>query len=226
VRASAVILAAGRGHRIGSGENKAFLPIADRPLLVWTLLAFADVPEVSEIVLVVAPGEKERVRRLLQTGLPPATLVGGGDVRRDSALAGVDAASGEIVLIHDGARPFASVELIGRVLAGAIEVGACVPVLPIVDTLREIAPGDSLTAAVLDRERIVRVQTPQGFRRSLIRRALQTAEPDVPDDAGAVLALGEAVRPVPGEETNLKVTVPGDLPLAEAIAEIRRPDRT
>jgi 2-C-methyl-D-erythritol 4-phosphate cytidylyltransferase len=219
MRVSAVILAAGSGRRMARGENKAFVSIAGNPLLSHTLRAFSLSPRISEIVLVVRACEEDRVRALLPDGLPPVSIVPGGDHRRDSAIAGVAAAGGQIVLIHDGARPFPSIELIERVVDGAIQHGACIPVLPVVDTIRPTKDDGFLGDRLLDRSRLARAQTPQGFETELIRRALALVPPDVPDDAAAVLALGSAVWTVPGEPTNLKVTAPDDLPLAEAIGE-------
>jgi len=219
MRVTAVILAAGRGHRMGGSDSKTFLPIAGQPLLAHAFRAFATSPMIDEIILVVAPDEEDRVRGMLPPAALSISFVPGGDVRRDSSIAGVEAASGEIVLIHDGARPFPSPALIERVIRGAVEHGACAPVLPVADTLRPIADDGLLLPDPVDRRGLVRIQTPQGFRASLIRRALPLSPPDVTDDAGAVLALGGEVWGVTGEPTNLKVTVPGDLPLAEAIAQ-------
>ena len=219
MRVTAVILAAGRGRRMERGENKAFLSIAGSPLLSHTLRAFSRSPRISEIVVVVRACEEDRVRALLPDGLPPVSIVPGGDVRRDSAIAGVAAAAGRIVLIHDGARPFPSMELIERVVDGVIQHEACIPVLPIVDTVRPTKDDGFLSDRLLDRSGLTRAQTPQGFLTELIRQALALSPPNISDDASAVLALGSAVWTVPGEPTNLKVTAPEDLVLAEAIAE-------
>jgi len=218
MRVTAVLLAGGRGRRMGRGENKAFAIVSGTPLLGLTVGAFARCPAIDEIVLVAARGERERVSSLLPPISQPVRIVDGGSERRDSARAGVEASSGDIVLLHDGARPFVSAELIERVVAAAIEHGACVPVLPVVDTLRHVEKDGMLASAVLDRSTVARMQTPQAFRRELIRRALRTCPNDASDDAAAVLALGEGVITVPGEATNLKVTTPEDLALAEAIA--------
>jgi len=217
MRVTAVILAAGSGRRMGEKRNKVYLPIKGIPLLAYTLRSFARSPRIDEIVLVVRKGEGEEARAIPFEGRP-LSIVTGGKERRDSALAGVEAASGEIVLIHDGARPFPSVKLIDRVIDGAIAHGACIPVIHSPDTIRALNEDGTVKRDRIDRSRIVRVQTPQGFRADLIRRALAKSDPKIPDDAEAVLALGESVFTVAGEEKNIKVTRPTDLEIAEAIA--------
>ena len=223
MRVTAVILAAGRGCRMGGSENKVFLPIGGFSLLTWTLSALMAASRINEIVVVAQPEDVDRIQPLCPAGRIQTSIVPGGAVRRDSAVAGVQAASGEIVLIHDGARPFPSLELIDRVIDGAVEHGACIPILPVVDTLRRVDER-LVRRDPIDRTGLVRVQTPQGFRTSLIRRALPLSSPDAPDDAAAVLALGERVWTVAGEPINLKVTTSADLPLAEDIAgRLHRP---
>jgi 2-C-methyl-D-erythritol 4-phosphate cytidylyltransferase len=223
VRVTGILLAAGQGRRMGQGENKAFLRIGGTPLLSLALRPFLASSRIDDIVVVVGRDELERAAGLLRRSPREVEVVAGGDVRRDSAIAGVEAAAGDIVLIHDGARPFPSVSLIERVIDGAAAHGACVPVLPVVDTVRRVDEGSFLGAATLDRTALARMQTPQGFRRELIRRALAAAASDVPDDAAAVLALGWRVATTPGESTNVKITSPADLPLAEAIASTLPP---
>jgi len=216
MRVTAVVLAAGRGDRMGGEENKAFLAIAGVPLLRRAVDAFRHAERVDEVVVVARPGEEPRVRELLD--VPSVRIVPGGRRRRDSAFAGVSAASGELVLIHDGARPFPTQELVGRVIDATIRHGACVPVLPIPDTLRIQGTDGFLTRERPERSKIVRMQTPQGFRAELIREAIAESADEIPDDAEAVLTFGRPVATVTGEATNLKVTTPADVPLAEAIA--------
>jgi len=203
---------------MGLGENKAYARVGGVPLLYLALRPFLACSRIDDIVVVVGPGEAGRARALLPPGSKTVRVVPGGEVRRDSAVAGVEASSGDIVLIHDGARPFASVSLIARVIDGAVAHGACVPVLPVVDTLRAIGADGFLRADTLDRAGLVRMQTPQGFRRELIRQALSASSSDISDDAAALLALGHPVATTAGESTNLKITSPADLVLAEAIA--------
>lgn len=199
-------------------ESKIFLTVGSAPLLSLAFGAMARVPEIDQIVVVVRSEDRDRARSLLPTVRQAVEIVAGGAERRDSAAAGVAAATGEIVLIHDGARPFPSRSLVEAVIEGAHLHGACVPVLPVADTLRRTGANGFLEGETIDRNGLMRMQTPQGFHKELIQRALLRAQADTPDDAAAVLALGERVATVPGEATNLKVTTPADLALAEAIA--------
>ena len=221
-RVSAIILAAGRGTRIGADRNKIFLKIASRPLLSYTLGSFVACEEIDEIVLVVAPGEESDASKLIAGIEKEIKIVRGGARRQDSSHAGITAAQGDIVLIHDAARPFVSTELIAHLIAATREHGACVPALPVVDTIRQGTLDHTLEAATVDRSRLLRMQTPQGFSRELILRALSETNDDVTDDAAAVLACGTQVWTVAGEETNIKVTTKDDLLLAEMIVAGRK----
>lgn len=214
--ASAIIVAAGRGERMGSETRKGFLPLAGRPLFAHAAEAFARATWTDELVLVVHEADIDAARSVVETIVPDAIVVQGGLTRRDSSLAGVRAASGEIVLIHDGCRPFVDAGLIERVADGAKRHGAAVPVLPTIETLYSISGDGGCVRYVVDRSEIVRAQTPQGFRRSLILRCLEAADPGITDDASAVIACGESVATVPGEAVNVKVTYPSDLRWAEA----------
>jgi len=219
---TAVLLAAGRGERMGGDRNKLLLPVEGRPLIAYSIDAFAASPMIDELVVVVRPADAAAIEPLLPA-CPPARLVPGGARRRDSALAGTAAARGEIVLIHDAARPLPSDRLIERVIAAAVETGAAVPVLPVTDTIRGVDDGARLLPEAVDRHRLRRMQTPQGFRRELVHRALLTAEASVTDDAAAVLAAGHPVIAVAGDPANLKVTTPEDLVFLRAL--LRAPRR-
>jgi len=147
------------------------------------------------------------------------TVVGGA-TRRDSALAGVLATTSDIILIHDGARPFASPDLIRRVIEGAMRTGAAAPVVLECDLLQRRV-GDRLEVFephLTGEEQLVRVQTPQGFRRDLILQCLRASTADVRDDATTVLRAGYSVEAVAGDAANIKITVPEDLRLAERLA--------
>jgi len=183
--------------------------------------AFLAAEVVEEIVVVARPGTEFRVAMLLQDLDFPIRVVTGGQRRRDSSLAGVEAACGEFVLIHDAARPLVSPELIKRVLASAEAHGAAVPVLPMVDTLRYVENG-FLKPEVLPRAGLVAMQTPQGFRRDLLLPALKECDEDLPDDAAALLSRGIPVAVVPGDRRNLKLTYPEDLALAQLFLSPQR----
>ena len=186
--ASAVILAAGSGDRMQIGTNKIFLSVGGQPLISRTIRVFTQVDVIEEIVLVVHPNEEEAVSALIQPLSLDIRLVEGGATRRDSALAGIQAASSDIVLIHDGARPFPTQALIRSILAKTEQEKAVIPVLPITDLLHKCVPGNEITA-LFDRDTpLARAQTPQGFDRELILRCLAAAPPEIRDDASAVLA--------------------------------------
>lgn len=212
MRVSGIILAAGRSERFG--EDKIFAEVLGRPLLFYSLRAF-HCAKVDELIVVARPDTEGKIRGLLQALEIPARVVRGGARRRDSSLFGVESARGEIVLIHDGARPLVTPELIQRVLLAAEKYGAAVPVRPVVDTLRYEENG-FLKPKVLARAGLVAMQTPQGFRRDLLLSALR-ADEDFPDDAAAVLAQGHPVAAVPGDPKNLKVTYPEDLAVVSAL---------
>ncbi|GAB4304671.1 MAG: 2-C-methyl-D-erythritol 4-phosphate cytidylyltransferase [Candidatus Bipolaricaulota bacterium] len=216
VAVSGVILAAGRGTRFGGEESKVWALLAGRPLVVHTLGALAAANAVDEIVVVVRSGDEARAAAVARGLSLPTRVVVGGERRLDSARAGVTMAGGQLVLIHDGARPLASPDLVRRVLVAARRHGAAVPVVPISDTVRYAKEG--FLAETLDRSGLVLIQTPQGFQRELLLAGYAEAERrglDLPDDAAAVLLLGRAVAAVPGDPANLKITRPEDLILAE-----------
>ncbi len=149
------------------------------------------------------------------------SVVAGGEERRDSVAAGLAAlpAACQLVLVHDAARPFASVALIDRIIAGARAGTAVVPGLPVADTIKELQPGTTeRVARTVPRHGLRRIQTPQGFPRRILEEAHARAESDGPsatDDAGLVEQAGGTVHIVPGDPRNLKVTTADDLALAE-----------
>lgn len=219
---SAVILAAGSGGRMRAGENKMFLALGGQPILVHTASAFSDHPDIDELVLVVRPSETERMRQLIEPLAINLRWIPGGETRRDSALAGVRAASNEVVLIHDGARPFPSAALISRVVAATRQSGAAVPILPMSDLVHQLSADATLQlTSSLGQQTLAIAQTPQGFHRELILRCLEAAPSDIRDDATALLLVNERVTTVLGDPCNIKITHPLDLPLAEMIAALQ-----
>ena len=215
---TAVVLAAGQGARLGAGRNKVFLEVAGRPLLWHALRAFIAEPDVGELVLVAKPGEEAAATDVAATLGREVRVVRGGTRRQDSALAGAEAATGRIVLVHDGARPFPSRDLIRRVLEGARRHGACAPVVAAVHTLRYVDQQRFLKPGAVARQGLFEMQTPQGFEREALVLLLREAQGELPDDAEALLAAGTPVFTVPGEAWNLKVTTRDDLRVAEALA--------
>jgi 2-C-methyl-D-erythritol 4-phosphate cytidylyltransferase len=216
---AAILLAAGGGRRFGSAKQFALL--GGKPVLAWSLEAFESHPRVDEIVLVVADeaeGEPYRAQFRKITG-----VVRGGEERQDSVAAGfgrIDAARTGCVLIHDAARPFVTQNLITAVIAGAERRGAAVPILPVEDTVKEVEKDEVLRT--MDRAKLVRVQTPQGFSSFLFKRALEKARADGftgTDDASLVERLGEKVFAVPGDRRNMKITTREDWRVAEVFLD-------
>ncbi len=214
---AAVIVAAGDGKRFG--ERKQFVFLKGKPVLEWTLEAFNDHPEVDSIILVL-PDEEDRKHYGHRYG-KITEIVRGGERRQDSVWQGfrlIDRTATEVVLVHDGARPFPGRDLITRVIAGAREHGAVVPVVPADDTLKEVE--DGVVKRTLDRSRVFRAQTPQGFRLAVLQDALEAARKERfygTDESLLVERLGHRVMTVPGEPGNIKITNPQDIRIAEAI---------
>lgn len=222
-QAAAVVVAAGSGQRLGGERPKALVCLGGIPLVRHSVSSLASCPAVERLVLVAPPGAAgEEIAR--EAGLPSGALVvQGGARRRDSVLAGVQAAAGlPFVLVHDAARPFVSRQLVDRVLAAAERCGAAVPVLPLADAL--IREEGGRVAAAVARETLRAVQTPQGFSRELLLRAHHAAPAgwDAPDDGSMIRRLGEEVAVVPGSAENIKITWPGDLERAAAWLEHAR----
>lgn len=215
--AGAVIVAAGEGQRLQGPVRKPFLPLDGTTVLDRALSAFVECPRIGPIVVVVAAAAADALR----SRLPPrvTAVVPGGATRRASVAAGL-AVLDEVgwVVVHDGVRPFVTPELISRVVDAAAETGAATPGLAVTDTLK-VVEGDRVRRTV-DRRGLVAVQTPQAFRTTLLRRAHAAVPLDahVTDDAELVERLGVAVRVVPGDPANLKITTLADYELARRYA--------
>lgn len=227
---AAIVPAAGRGERLGPGAPKALRLLGGVPLLVHAVRNLAAARLIDLVVVAAPPDRVTAMRALLADHHTGATLhvVPGGPTRPESvraALAALPDAVG-VVLVHDAARPLAPVELIDAV-ASAVRAGAdaVVPGLPVTDTVKRVA-GDVVTETV-DRSALRSVQTPQGFRRTVLEEAhLDLSDEGIPggitDDAGLVERAGYSVIVVPGAEEAFKVTRPLDLVLAEAVLARRR----
>ena len=214
----AIIAAAGRGRRFGEGD-KLFAPLAGRPLIAHTLMAFEVCRAVDTAVLVLAEENLERGRGLVASaGFDKvAAICPGGPRRQDSVRLGLQAlADCRWVVVHDGARPLVTAALIEAGLAAAAETGAAIAAVPLADTLKE-ATEDGLIMQTLDRRNLWCAQTPQVFDYGLLREAHRSTQGEVTDDAALVEALGRRVKVFPGSPRNLKVTTAADLALAQAL---------
>jgi 2-C-methyl-D-erythritol 4-phosphate cytidylyltransferase len=216
VTVAAILVAAGSGQRLGAGVPKAFVRVAGATLLEHAVARFAAHPGVGSVVVVAPASHLDEAAAL--TGV---TAVVGGSTRQASVAAGLAALGDhvEYVLVHDVARPFVPAAVIDAVVAALREgAGAVVPVAPIHDTVRRVGTGGAL-GEVVDRSTLVAVQTPQGFRRTVLVAAHgRSAGLVATDDAGLVEAFGVPVVPVPGADESFKVTTPADLARAEALA--------
>ncbi|GAB3149195.1 2-C-methyl-D-erythritol 4-phosphate cytidylyltransferase [Micromonospora sonneratiae] len=211
-----LVPAAGAGVRLGPGRPKALRLLAGESLLVHAVRRIAAAPCVHSIVVAAPTAELNAVAELLAP-VAPVIVVAGGATRQESvaaALAAVPAGPG-IVLVHDAARALTPPELVESV-AAAVRAGqdAVIPVLPVVDTIKEVSADDAVLGTV-DRSALRAVQTPQGFRRDVLAAAHAAAVDPLTDDAGLVEKQGIPVRCVPGSEYAMKITRPFDLALAE-----------
>ncbi len=226
---TAIIAAGGRGQRLGGDRLKQLLPIGGVPILSRSVDAFLAHPSVDEVVVALPQALVDNPPDyLLRDAGKPLRLVAGGDRRQDSVEHAFRAAApaSDIIVIHDAARPFASADLITRTIAAAAESGAALAAVRARDTVKRVNAG-GMVAETLDRATIVLAQTPQAFRREVLRDALALgAEVDATDEAALAERAGHRVRLVEGEMSNIKITTPEDLPLAEAIARAGRPART
>lgn len=220
---SAVIVAAGRGTRMGPGIDKLFLDVAGAPVIVHTWRRFDSVAAIDELVLVVRGGMQDAFAELAaQHGFrKPFRFVQGGAERQDSVWNGLVALDprAEVVAIQDGARPCTDADLIARCLATARDRGAAVAAQRAVDTIKE-TDGGTRIARHLDRSRLWTVQTPQCFRVEVIRRALEavrSAGKQVTDDTAACELIGQTVELVDSSAPNPKVTAPSDLPYIDLL---------
>lgn len=217
--AVALVVAAGRGERLGLGRPKALIPLAGRPMLQWSVDALQAVAEVGQIV-VALPAEA-------LDAAPAGTLgVAGGAARSESVRAALGASSGgDPVIVHDAARPLAPPELFRSALAEVQRAGvdAVVAAAPVADTIKEVPPGGRAVSRTLDRSHLWAIQTPQVFRRGALEAALAQSDADTlaaaTDDAWLIERAGGTVHVLPWTAPNFKVTTPLDLRVAEILLE-------
>src|SRR4051794_22090964 len=216
--AVALVVAAGRGERLGTGGPKVFVMCGGRPMLEWSIAALKAVPEIGHIVVAMPPGVEA-----------PAGTTGvfGGQERSHSVRAALHhTLAGDPVLVHDAARPLVTPEIVRATLQGLDEqADAAIAAARVTDTIKACGDDDDRTVArTLDRSRLWAIQTPQVFRRAVLERAL--AQPHevlaaATDDASLVEAMGGTVRLVESPRENLKVTTPDDLRLADLLLGAR-----
>lgn len=222
---TAIIVAAGKGTRMGAGVDKLFLTVAGRPVVAHTWQRFEDAACIDEIILVARRERRQEFEALAAQFKfrKPFRIVMGGKERQDSVWNGLEALSPatQVVAIQDAARPCTSLELIEATVKGAEETGAAVAAQPVTDTIKESSDGRWIERT-LDRSKLWSVQTPQTFRVEVIRRALAAVRRRgliFTDDTAACELIGQPVRLVSDVGPNPKVTVPSDLPLVEALLQ-------
>lgn len=220
-RTVALIVAAGRGERAGGGLPKQYMPLGGRPVLAHSVAAFAALPRIDEVVVVIGAGHEA----LAAEAVGDRRLVTGGETRRESVLAGLRAIDAERVLIHDAARPLLPAVVIDRLLAALDGAPGAVPALPVADTL---ARDDGALGEMVSRDGLLRIQTPQAFRLEAVIAAHEAwpAGEEATDDAQMVRAIGHRVAVVPGDPLLEKITRPEDFALAEARLAARAGIRT
>jgi 2-C-methyl-D-erythritol 4-phosphate cytidylyltransferase len=222
-----VVLAAGLGTRVGADGNKAYLPLAGRSMVSWSLDALTQVPAITRIVLVFRKGERELAEQTVSIEVVGASVefVEGGDTRHASEFnllrylaADIESGAIDVVLIHDAARPLAGSGMFETALAVAREYGGAIPALAVPDVVKSVAGG---MESVSSNGTLVRVQTPQAFRAMPLLRAYRAADDagfEGTDTSSCVETFTDLeVRTFQGEERNLKVTYAHDIAVAERL---------
>jgi 2-C-methyl-D-erythritol 4-phosphate cytidylyltransferase len=232
MKADAIIVSAGKGQRFMEGKKKQFYLLADKPILVHTLDQFETCPLIRSILLVVGQEDmdyslKEIVEQYKYRKI--AQIIPGGKRRQDSVKNGIDALAKdvEIVVIHDGVRPFVTKAMIEDSIHSAERFGAVILAMPVKDTIK-IANPNGTVLKTLDRDALWQIQTPQAFQARLLREAYYKAMEDGfmgTDDASLVERLGVKIHILPGSYTNIKITTPEDLILANLFLKMRAETR-
>ncbi|NLB60580.1 MAG: 2-C-methyl-D-erythritol 4-phosphate cytidylyltransferase [Lentisphaerae bacterium] len=221
-----IIVAAGRGERMGPDVDKVFLSLGAKPVLVYSLLAFEKCTDIEEVILVVRKDRIESARCAVQMfGCTKVRkIIAGGSQRQISVSHGL-AELGEdtaIVAVHDGARPCITPALISETIKSAKQHGSGVAAVKITDTVKEVEKGMQISRTI-DRTKLWRAQTPQTFKRELLEKAFQAVRKKklrVTDEAAAVELVSRTVRLVPASSSNIKITSPDDLVLAAALLRL------
>ena len=227
-RVAAIIPAAGEGRRMGGPVPKQFLQIGGREILARTLEVFETCVVIDDVWVVVAAEQCAACQSTIVERYGFRKIRGvmaGGTTRQESVWRGLQQVTDavDLVVVHDGVRPFVTELLLQQTLDRASRSGAAIAAVPLKDTLKRVSTAGTVEATV-PRERLWRVQTPQAFQHALLRRAFQHAwqqELQATDEAGLIEALGHAVQIVPGYEHNVKITTPDDLVFCETFLRER-----
>lgn len=225
MKVSAIIPAAGLGIRMGSNVPKQFLLLDGKPILHHTLAVLDQSSIVDEIILVVSEEEVGRAQQQIQDSHPKVSkVVKGGKERQDSVYNGLKSlySKADIVLVHDGVRPFVSPDLIRETVEAARDFGAAITAIPVSDTIKKVNE-EGLVERTVDRSGLWRVQTPQAFQVSLLKEAFEKVQAENyygTDEGSLIEYLGREVKVIPGSEFNIKITRSEDLILGEKIAAL------
>ena len=225
--ASAIIVAAGSGVRLGKNEPKAFVKIGGRTMLSYSIRVVANVPAIVEIVIAVPEGFESAARAEVSAAgvRVPVKITAGGAERQDSvriALA-LTGAESDLIVVHDAARPMATASIFQECLDAAARAGGAIAAIPVADTLKRVVDG-AITATVA-RAGLWQAQTPQAFRREVLIAAHRRAVDEriaATDDADLVERSGGRVEVIEGSTANIKITTPSDLAIFEAIIAARK----
>ena len=218
---NAIIVAAGKSERMGTGTDKAFLSLGNRPVVAWSLIAFEKCPDIDRIILVVRKEQQLAAKAVAKMfGISKlVAVVPGGNKRQESGQAGLAVCDVDtrFVVVHDGARPCVTPEVISEVVKLAKRVGAATVGRRMTDTVKRVEKG-TLVSATEDREKLWAVQTPQAFNFRVLQNAYKSlGKNDVTDDCQAVELSGESVRIYENREPNFKITTVEDLQIASAL---------
>ena len=220
----ALIVAAGKGQRMGGKVKKQFLPLKGMPLLFYTLKSFEEFVGIENIYLVLDEGDFEYCTReiIKKYGIKKVSqLVPGGEQRQDSVWNGLKAMEGhcDMVIVHDGVRPFVSLDILKRLMTAMKDAQAVITAIPARDTIKRV-DGRGIVVDTLQRNALFHIQTPQGFRYDLIKEAYKKALKKGirgTDDAYFVERMGMRVKVIEGSSFNIKITTPEDVALAHYI---------
>jgi len=224
IKVAVIIAAGGKGVRMGAKVPKQFLHLHDTPIIIHTIRKFAGCSEIQKIILVVPENEVAETEFLVSKWniSEKVKVIRGGETRQHSVWQGLNRVPNktEIVMVHDGVRPFISQEIINTCIREAGEWGAVITAVPVSDTVKEVI--NHTVRTTLDRSILWRVQTPQCFQKRVLIEAYKKAWEEnrtATDDSALVEQMGQPVRVIQGEERNIKITSPEDLKIAEKLVE-------